>query len=280
MKKQDSINMNKKESFRKPKKETTYYYVVKSGRFVRMEYKEPRRDSPIGWKKGPIKNSNNKRNKKYPKNTKLILMNIQNELKEYRKNEGKKPEEYHEWLNELKRNGKTNDATKVVVYKKKTCAQIYKEKYRYFCPVKLESTGKRCTERYRAKQHLIKHLKEEHNMTYEEAWLPLTNKLHANRKKKDETPKEKKEMSKKTKQLNEILKKIATDDRKFITKRNKTTDIHIQKDEINVLPTTRITCNKCGNKRATWILRQMRSSDEPESRFYTCTKCKHKWRED
>jgi len=48
---------------------------------------------------------------------------------------------------------------------------------------------------------------------------------------------------------------------------------------IDVLPKTRIKCPKCGNNEAYWILRQMRGSDEPESRFYTCTKCNHKWRE-
>jgi DNA-directed RNA polymerase subunit M len=48
----------------------------------------------------------------------------------------------------------------------------------------------------------------------------------------------------------------------------------------NILPKTKIKCPKCGNNEAFWILRQMRGSDEPESRFYTCTNCKHKWRED
>ena len=52
------------------------------------------------------------------------------------------------------------------------------------------------------------------------------------------------------------------------------------KDKLNVLPKTKILCPKCGNNEAFWILRQMRGSDEPESRFYTCTKCGHKWRED
>ncbi len=51
-------------------------------------------------------------------------------------------------------------------------------------------------------------------------------------------------------------------------------------DSNNVLPKTKIKCSKCGNNEAFWILRQMRGSDEPESRFYTCTKCKNKWRED
>ena len=50
--------------------------------------------------------------------------------------------------------------------------------------------------------------------------------------------------------------------------------------EIDILPKTRIKCPKCEHNEASWILRQMRGSDEPESRFYTCTKCKHTWRED
>jgi len=52
------------------------------------------------------------------------------------------------------------------------------------------------------------------------------------------------------------------------------------KEKSNVLPKTKIKCPKCENNEAYWIIRQMRGSDEPESRFYTCTKCGHKWRED
>jgi DNA-directed RNA polymerase subunit M len=52
------------------------------------------------------------------------------------------------------------------------------------------------------------------------------------------------------------------------------------KQKSNVLPKTKELCTKCGNNEAYWILRQMRGSDEPESRFYTCTKCGYKWRED
>ena len=51
------------------------------------------------------------------------------------------------------------------------------------------------------------------------------------------------------------------------------------KEQTNVLPKTRIKCPKCGHNWAYWILRQMRGSDEPESRFYTCVKCNHRWRE-
>jgi len=52
------------------------------------------------------------------------------------------------------------------------------------------------------------------------------------------------------------------------------------KAELNVLPKTTIICPKCGHNEAYWIIRQMRGSDEPESRFYTCVKCGNKWRED
>ena len=46
----------------------------------------------------------------------------------------------------------------------------------------------------------------------------------------------------------------------------------------DLLPKTRVECPKCGNKEAFWILRQTRSSDEPETRIFTCTKCEHRWR--
>ena len=45
------------------------------------------------------------------------------------------------------------------------------------------------------------------------------------------------------------------------------------------LPETEAECAKCGNKKAYWFVQQTRSSDEPPTRFYRCTKCKHTWRE-
>lgn len=45
------------------------------------------------------------------------------------------------------------------------------------------------------------------------------------------------------------------------------------------LPTATIICEKCKNNKATWIIRQTRAADEPATRIYQCTKCKHKWRE-
>jgi len=45
-------------------------------------------------------------------------------------------------------------------------------------------------------------------------------------------------------------------------------------------PTTNATCPDCGNDRAFWDMKQIRSADESETRFFTCTACGHRWRED
>ena len=46
------------------------------------------------------------------------------------------------------------------------------------------------------------------------------------------------------------------------------------------LPTTEVHCPNCGNDRAHWYMQQIRSADESETRFFVCTECEHKWRED
>jgi len=42
-----------------------------------------------------------------------------------------------------------------------------------------------------------------------------------------------------------------------------------------VYPITDYDCEKCKNKKAYFWIRQMRSGDEAESKFYKCTKCKN-----
>jgi DNA-directed RNA polymerase subunit M len=66
----------------------------------------------------------------------------------------------------------------------------------------------------------------------------------------------------------------------IVTKKQKKEVTVIEKENDSVLPRTKIKCPHCNHNEAFWILRQMRGSDEPESRFYTCTKCGYKWRED
>ncbi|MCC7553871.1 MAG: transcription factor S [Methanobacteriaceae archaeon] len=50
-------------------------------------------------------------------------------------------------------------------------------------------------------------------------------------------------------------------------------------EEISTLPTTNVTCPKCGHDKASWWLQQTRSADEAETRFLRCLSCKNTWRE-
>ena len=46
------------------------------------------------------------------------------------------------------------------------------------------------------------------------------------------------------------------------------------------LPTTEeVKCPDCGNQKAYWWMRQLRSADESEVRFFRCTQCNKTWRE-
>lgn len=50
-------------------------------------------------------------------------------------------------------------------------------------------------------------------------------------------------------------------------------------ETLGTKPTIQITCPQCGHNLAEWWLRQLRSADESEVRFFRCTKCHHTWRE-
>ena len=43
--------------------------------------------------------------------------------------------------------------------------------------------------------------------------------------------------------------------------------------------TVKIDCEKCHNQEGVWWAFQTRSADEPETKFYRCTKCNHTWRD-
>jgi len=51
-------------------------------------------------------------------------------------------------------------------------------------------------------------------------------------------------------------------------------------DDAEIGPTTAVRCPECGNDRARYEMKQIRAADESETRFFTCTECDHKWRED
>ncbi|ADQ67418.1 transcription factor S [Halogeometricum borinquense] len=51
-------------------------------------------------------------------------------------------------------------------------------------------------------------------------------------------------------------------------------------DDAEIGPTTTVKCPECGHDRARYEMKQIRSADESETRFFTCVECSHKWRED
>jgi len=63
-----------------------------------------------------------------------------------------------------------------------------------------------------------------------------------------------------------------------VTKKEKDVEV-IHKDDVSILPKTKVKCEKCGNKEAFYWTMQTRAGDEPETKFLRCTKCKHTWRD-
>ncbi len=56
-------------------------------------------------------------------------------------------------------------------------------------------------------------------------------------------------------------------------------EIPVIEEEFHLMPTVRIDCKKCGNTEAYYWMVQTRAGDEPATKFYRCTKCKHTWRD-
>ena len=77
-------------------------------------------------------------------------------------------------------------------------------------------------------------------------------------------------IEKKAENSNCILKEVIHNEKPAILKADKNSES---------LPKIKKKCERCGNKEAYWWSQQTRSSDEPETRFYRCTKCKQTWRE-
>ena len=66
-----------------------------------------------------------------------------------------------------------------------------------------------------------------------------------------------------------------------IAKEVKSSDetVKIIGEDIDIRPTTTEVCPECGNDKAYYEIKQTRSADEAPTRFFTCTECKHSWRE-
>jgi len=56
--------------------------------------------------------------------------------------------------------------------------------------------------------------------------------------------------------------------------------IEIRASTDDILPISEdVECSKCQNGKAYYWLKQTRAGDEPETKFFKCTKCKHTWRD-
>src|SRR5690242_1433707 len=53
----------------------------------------------------------------------------------------------------------------------------------------------------------------------------------------------------------------------------------VMSDTDQTLPLTDEQCPHCKHPRAYWWTKQMRASDEPETKFLKCEKCKYTWRD-
>ena len=66
---------------------------------------------------------------------------------------------------------------------------------------------------------------------------------------------------------------------KIITKSTKKEVIMIREEKNTEPLDSDAVCPKCKNTGAYYLLKQTRSADEPETKFYTCASCGHRWRE-
>jgi len=62
-----------------------------------------------------------------------------------------------------------------------------------------------------------------------------------------------------------------------VTKKEK--EVEVIEKEINVLPKTKVRCEKCEHDTAFYWTVQTRAGDEPETKFMRCAKCKYTWRD-
>lgn len=74
-------------------------------------------------------------------------------------------------------------------------------------------------------------------------------------------------------------KDIESKDERTIVEKMDERETLILDGKLDTLPKTRAECSKCGNLEAQWWIRQTRAADEPETKFFRCTKCQHTWRE-
>lgn len=68
--------------------------------------------------------------------------------------------------------------------------------------------------------------------------------------------------------------------KKEVTEEQEKNDKRLRDDESDTRSQTNEQCPECENDRAFYEMKQIRAADESETRFFECTECSHKWRED
>lgn len=75
------------------------------------------------------------------------------------------------------------------------------------------------------------------------------------------------------------LTKDQTSSTRIVSKGEEKSLIVIKEEKIAEPLDSDAVCPKCQHTGAYYLLKQTRSADEPETKFYTCQKCGHRWRE-
>ncbi len=78
---------------------------------------------------------------------------------------------------------------------------------------------------------------------------------------------------------NEVNKKASGSTEKILSKGGGKQVIVIQNEKSAEPLDSDAVCPKCHKQGAYYLLKQTRSADEPETKFYTCANCGHRWRE-
>lgn len=66
---------------------------------------------------------------------------------------------------------------------------------------------------------------------------------------------------------------------KLSEKVDKNNEVAVVEEDFETDPITEAECKKCGHRKAYFWTVQTRASDEPETKFLKCEKCKHIWRD-
>jgi DNA-directed RNA polymerase subunit M len=66
---------------------------------------------------------------------------------------------------------------------------------------------------------------------------------------------------------------------KEVMKGSRKEKVAVVSDADTTLPLTEEQCPRCKHPHAFWWTKQMRASDEPETKFLKCEKCKYVWRD-